>query len=157
VSHKRDAISQATNTLTKKNPLSEFLVARSKDLIAVLVISSRLGSLELSRSNCDGTWIRRYMPVNTSATCLVTHVIGSEQTEVGLGSMFRVTALKVVELGTICEGIVAILSRKSKDVGVVRPAGTFGGVREEESHTTSKEDISNWPEWSSADEVFCDD
>jgi len=41
-----------------------------------------------------------------SATCLVTHVIGGKQTKIGFGSMFRVTTLKVVELGTVREGIV---------------------------------------------------
>ena len=43
--------SQEINIITNKNHLSEPRVARSKDLIAVLVISSRLGSLELSLSN----------------------------------------------------------------------------------------------------------
>lgn len=90
-------------------------------------------------------------------TCLITHVVGIEQTEVRLGSMFRVTTLKLVKLGTVCEGIVTILSRKSKDVGVVGSAGTFRGVRKKESRTTPKENVNDWAEWSSANEMFGDD
>ena len=96
------------------------------------------------------------MLANTSVTCLVTHVVGSEQTEVWFGSMFRVTILKVVKLGAVCECIVAVLSRKSEDVNVVRSAGTFRGVREKEPCATAKEDVDNRPEWSSTNKVFCD-
>ena len=149
--------SQETSTLTKKNPLSEFRVTRSKDLIAVLVISSKLGSLELFRSNCDEMRIRRWIPANRSKTCLIAHMISSKQTEVGLGSVLRIPTLKVVELGTVCESIVAILCRKSKYVESVRPAGTFSGVWEEEFCTTSEEDINNRAEWGSTNEMFCDD
>jgi len=155
ISRERGGKSQEKNSLTKKNPLFEFRVARSKDLIAVLVISSRLGSLEPSRSNCNK--VRPYVKVNGSATRLVAHVIGSKQTEVGLGSVVRITTLKVVELGAVGEGIVSVLSRKSEDVGVIRSAGTCSSVREEEPRTASKEDINDWPEWSFTDKVFGDD
>jgi hypothetical protein len=70
--------------------------------------------------------------------------------------VFRVTTLKVVKLGAVCEGIVAILSRKSEDVNVVRSAGTFRGVREEEPCATAKENVDNWPEWSSTNKMLCD-
>ena len=122
MSYKYDETWYETSTLTKKNPLSECRVARSKDLIAVLVISSRLGSLELSRSSCGRMRIRQHTSVDKHTTCLITHVIGSEQTEIRLSSMFCVTALKLVKLGTVCEGIVAVLSRESKDVGVIGSA-----------------------------------
>jgi hypothetical protein len=95
--------------------------------------------------------------VNGKATSLVTHMISGKQSKVGLGSMLRITTLKVVELGTVCEGIVAVLRGKSKYVDVIRSTGTFRSVRKEESCTTPKEDINNWPEWGTADKVFCDD
>jgi len=79
-----------------------------------------------------------------SATCLVTHVISGKKTKIGFGGMFRITTLKVVKLGMVCEGIVAVLSRESKYIGVIRSAGTLRGVWEEESCTTSKENINNW-------------
>ena len=58
--------------------------------------------------------------------------------------MFRIPTLKIVELGTISESVVAILSRKSKDIDVVRSAGTFRGVWNEELGTTSEENINSW-------------
>lgn len=97
------------------------------------------------------------MPADSNATYLVTHVIGSEQTEVGLGSMFRVTTLKFVELSTVREGIVAILGRKSKDIDIIRSTGTLCGVWNKEPRTTPKEDVNDWAEWSSADKMFGDD
>ena len=90
-------------------------------------------------------------------TCLITHVIGGEKTKVWIGSMFRVTTLKLVKLGTVCEGIVAVLSRKSEDVGIVGSAGTFRGVRKKESRPTPKEDVDDRAEWSSSNEMFGDD
>ena len=97
------------------------------------------------------------MPVNRNVTHLVTHVIGGKQPEIGLSSVLGITTLKVVELGTVCEGVIPVLRGKSKHVGVIRSTGAFRGVRKEEFHTTSEEDINNWPERSSADKVFCDD
>jgi len=97
------------------------------------------------------------MPVNRNATRLVTHVIGGKQPKVGLCGMLRITTLKVVELGTVCEGVIPVLRGKSKYVGVIRSTGAFCGVRKEEFHTASEEDINNWPERSSADKVLCDD
>jgi len=157
VSYKYDEIRYETITLTKKNPLSECRVARSKDLIAVLVISSRLGSLELSRSSCDRTRIRKYIPADERTTCLITHVISCEKTEVRLSSTFRITTLKLVKLGTVCEGIVAVLSRKCKDVNVIGSAGAFRSVRKKESRTTPKEDVNDRAKWGSANKMFGDD
>ena len=88
---------------------------------------------------------------------LVTHVISGKQPKVGLNSMLRIATLKVVEFGTVCEGVVAVLRSKSKYVDVIRSAGTRCGVWEEESCTASEEDINNWPERSSTDKMFCDD
>lgn len=95
--------------------------------------------------------------MNTCVTYFVTHVIGSEKTEIRFGSMFRITALEVVELGTVCEGIVAVFSRKCKDVDIIGSAGTFRSVWKKESCTAPKEDVNNRAEWSSTDKVFGDD
>ena len=84
-------------------------------------------------------------------------MICSKQTNVGPGSAFCIPTSKVVELGTICKGIVAVLNRKSKDVGVVRSAGTFRGVWEEEPRTAPKKDVNNWTKWCSTHEMFRDD
>ena len=84
-------------------------------------------------------------------------MISSEQAEVGFGSMLCVATLKLVELGTVCEGIVAVLSCESKYVSVVGSAGTCCGVRDKESRATPKENINNRAEWSSADKMFGDD
>ena len=97
------------------------------------------------------------MTVDESTTCLVTHVIGSKQPEVGFSSVFCIATLKVVKLGTVCKGIIAVLVCKSEDVDVIRPAGSFSGVWKEELGATSKEDVNNWSEWSFPDKVLCND
>lgn len=97
------------------------------------------------------------MTGDESTTCLVTHVIGSKQPEVGFSSMFCIATTKVVKLGTVCKGIIAVLLCKSEDIDIIGPAGSFSGVRKEELGATSKEDINNWSERSFADKVFCND
>ena len=92
-----------------------------------------------------------------NTTHLITHVISGKQPKVGLNSMFCIATLKVVEFSTVCEGIVAVLHSKSKYVDVIRSAGTCCSIWEEESCTTTKEDINSWPEWCSTDKMFCDD
>jgi len=92
-----------------------------------------------------------------NTTRLVTHMISGKQPKVGLNSVLRIATLKVVEFSTVCERIVTVLCGESKYVDVIRSAGTCCGVWEEESYTTSEEDINSWPEWSSTDKVFCDD
>ena len=73
-------------------------------------------------------------------------MISGKQSEIGLSSMPRITTLKVVELGTVCESIVAVLLRKSKYIYVIRSAGTFRGVGKEKFCTASEENINNWSE-----------
>jgi len=70
--------------------------------------------------------------------------------------MFRITTLKLVKLGTVREGIVAVLSRKSKDVGVIGSARTFRAVRKKESCTTPKKDVNDRAEWSATNNMFGD-
>lgn len=84
-------------------------------------------------------------------------MISGKQPKVGLSSVSCIATLKVVKLGAVCKGIVAVLLRKSEDVDIIRSAGSCSGVRKEELGTTSKEDVNDWPEWSFADKLFRDD
>ena len=125
-----------------KKPLSLYLVASFKLVMAVLAISTKLGSLAGSRSTYNTTCeLSIQQRSSHTLTYLVAHVGSGEQAEVRLRSCLRLAALERVEARAVSEDVVALLARVLQNVEVVGTARAGGGVGEEEAIATTEEKI----------------